>query len=358
MENWKIIALLLAGYQGLFLSLALIFTRLRTRNPNVFLGVMLFVCAIEVLNAWGIASGYHEGNPSFPFWSLGSYLSIPPALWFFMKASTDFSFTLHPSQVRWFIPAIAEIILEFAVFSYRKITGSEFTLIRFPIWVALTEYVPVIAMPLVLFFQTRTFIHIRKELDTATVWRFVLFTGLFSLLTILWIADSLFDVAVYAVIELVLCLVLFALGYIVYFKPAFFDHLPLRKKQLPEAFAGYDETASIAKLKMAFEQDKLHLRQRLTLEELAEAIQLPERYVSYLIREIAQTNFNGFVNHYRIMEFLERMKSPEASRKTLLGIALDSGFSSKSTFNHLFKSVTGKSPSEYLSEYKKSGPES
>jgi len=39
---------------------------------------------------------------------------------------------------------------------------------------------------------------------------------------------------------------------------------------------------------------------------------------------------------------------PENSKFTMMSLALDCGFNSKSSFNKNFKKVTGQSPSEYL----------
>ncbi|HRG21146.1 MAG TPA: helix-turn-helix domain-containing protein [Saprospiraceae bacterium] len=59
-------------------------------------------------------------------------------------------------------------------------------------------------------------------------------------------------------------------------------------------------------------------------------------------------NFNDFVNQYRIDEFLRKIKDPQNSHLTLLAVALDSGFNSKSTFNRAFKKMMGTSPREFL----------
>jgi AraC-like DNA-binding protein len=49
-----------------------------------------------------------------------------------------------------------------------------------------------------------------------------------------------------------------------------------------------------------------------------------------------------------VKEVIERMANPSEKHKSLLGIALDAGFNSKSSFNQVFKQHTGKTPSEYL----------
>jgi AraC-like DNA-binding protein len=42
------------------------------------------------------------------------------------------------------------------------------------------------------------------------------------------------------------------------------------------------------------------------------------------------------------------LKAGEQKTQTLLGIAYDSGFNSKATFNRAFKKVTGLSPKQWL----------
>jgi AraC-like DNA-binding protein len=44
---------------------------------------------------------------------------------------------------------------------------------------------------------------------------------------------------------------------------------------------------------------------------------------------------------------MERFSDPKFNNYTILAIALDAGFNSKTTFNSIFKSQTGLTPSEY-----------
>ena len=53
------------------------------------------------------------------------------------------------------------------------------------------------------------------------------------------------------------------------------------------------------------------------------------------------------VNGYRVAEVKRRLAAPDAQRFTLLGIALESGFNSKTTFNRIFKQFTGVAPREW-----------
>lgn len=78
MENWKATLYLLAACQGLLLSLAFLFSFGKNRYAKVFLGLILFILSLEVLNAWGIQVKYHASPHKIPFWLLQSYLVLPP----------------------------------------------------------------------------------------------------------------------------------------------------------------------------------------------------------------------------------------------------------------------------------------
>jgi AraC-like DNA-binding protein len=85
----------------------------------------------------------------------------------------------------------------------------------------------------------------------------------------------------------------------------------------------------------------------LTLADLAGRLATtPHKLSEVLNSQLGQTYYD-FVNAYRIREVQRRMASREAANLTLLALALDAGFASKSTFNLVFKKHTGQTPSDY-----------
>ena len=64
-------------------------------------------------------------------------------------------------------------------------------------------------------------------------------------------------------------------------------------------------------------------------------------------------NFNELINTYRIQAVKERLIDPGYSHLSILGIAFESGFNSKATFNRAFKQFTQQTPSEFLKSKKK-----
>jgi AraC-like DNA-binding protein len=158
------------------------------------------------------------------------------------------------------------------------------------------------------------------------------------------------ELPIFKLLEGVLAVFLFALGYIGYFKPAFFEVPALVKEKPAEGgtFPHYHDQQELQRLAAMFEQKAIHTRSKLSLEELAAELKLPARYVSYLINTYHQANFHYFVNSYRVKEVIRKINNPAEQHKTLLALALESGFNSKSTFNEVFKNHTGQSPSQYL----------
>ena len=98
------------------------------------------------------------------------------------------------------------------------------------------------------------------------------------------------------------------------------------------------------------EETKPFLESKITLPQLAEKLDLHHNYLSQIINEKLGKNFYDFVNQYRVDEFKRRLSNNEAKNLTLLAVAYDSGFSSKSSFNEVFKKFTGVTPSRYARE--------
>ena len=92
--------------------------------------------------------------------------------------------------------------------------------------------------------------------------------------------------------------------------------------------------------------DKLYLEPSLTLPELAQKIGVAPCHLSQIINESFGHNFRDFVNKYRIEES-KSLLAQQDQMHSILGIAFDAGFNSKSAFNNAFKKHTGVTPKEF-----------
>lgn len=95
---------------------------------------------------------------------------------------------------------------------------------------------------------------------------------------------------------------------------------------------------------------KAYLDKNLTLFKLAEEMKISENKLSNIINSQSGLNFFEFINNYRVEEVKAKMMEGEHLKTTLLGIAYDSGFNSKASFNRAFKKFTQLTPSEYLNQ--------
>ncbi len=109
-------------------------------------------------------------------------------------------------------------------------------------------------------------------------------------------------------------------------------------------------------LKKSMETGLYYQDPDLSLSSLAKKLDMHPHELSRIINVAYNKNFHEFINEYRIREVTRKMKDPASARLTLLGIALDAGFNSKTTFNRIFKQATGKTAAEYKNDLKNKRP--
>lgn len=100
-------------------------------------------------------------------------------------------------------------------------------------------------------------------------------------------------------------------------------------------------------------EKQLYLNPELSLKNLADSVGSTEKKVSYLINQNLQSSFYEFVNQYRIEHFKKEVTKPENNNFSIVGLALNCGFPSKSSFYRAFKAQVSMSPSEYIKHIQK-----
>ena len=111
-----------------------------------------------------------------------------------------------------------------------------------------------------------------------------------------------------------------------------------------------DEIA--ARILRTMEQDKLYQEADLTLQNLADRIQLPSYQVSQAINDGMNKNFYDLVNSYRVEEAKRLLLDAKNKDFTILSVGFEAGFNSKTTFNTVFKKFTGLTPTEFRAKQK------
>ena len=108
-----------------------------------------------------------------------------------------------------------------------------------------------------------------------------------------------------------------------------------------------DAEKYVNKLLKHMEVRKPYLNVDLTIQDVAESLSIPRHYLTQVINEKLNKNFYQFINEYRVEEVKNLLKDKDYQKYTMTAIAFEAGFNSKSSFNNVFKEITGMTPSEF-----------
>ncbi|MEP2023273.1 MAG: helix-turn-helix domain-containing protein [Reichenbachiella sp.] len=106
----------------------------------------------------------------------------------------------------------------------------------------------------------------------------------------------------------------------------------------------------VSLLDQLMSNERMYLESDLSLRHLAEAVHIHPNKLSWILNDQMGKNFNEFVNEFRLHEFQQKAVDPANKHLTLLGLAYESGFRSKSVFNDFFKKNTGLTPKAWLKD--------
>lgn len=108
-------------------------------------------------------------------------------------------------------------------------------------------------------------------------------------------------------------------------------------------------------LNVLMDEKKVYKESNISLSVLAKLIHTQPNYLSQTINEKTGGNFYNYINNLRIEEFKRLIMLSQNKNETILSVAYDCGFNSKSSFHKYFKQSTGQTPSQYINASK--GPE-
>ncbi|NVK21526.1 MAG: AraC family transcriptional regulator [Kangiellaceae bacterium] len=154
----------------------------------------------------------------------------------------------------------------------------------------------------------------------------------------------------------ILVLMVYFIGFVQWRNPSIFHIQKLDKqpeiKTKPDTSEGLLDqemrSSILQEVKEKVKKEALYRNSELTLATLAEYIGVSVHHLSETLNQQGGKNFNQFINEYRVAEVCEQLK--QKNKRNLIDLALDAGFSSKSSFNATFKKLTGKAPSVYRQE--------
>lgn len=186
--------------------------------------------------------------------------------------------------------------------------------------------------------------------------------GMFFLLLVITLGLTIHRVD-YTVVDAVICLALsftiFALGYEGLLQDEIFSNISLsepaiipdniKKQDIPKLSDRTDSEA-MQNLLNYMNGKKPYLEETLSLTDLAGQLNMTRNQLSELINKNTGDNFYMFVNKFRVEEVKRLISDPKNKNFTILSLAYEAGFPSKSSFHTIFKKFTGLTPTEYRSE--------
>ncbi|MCU0849581.1 MAG: AraC family transcriptional regulator [Spirochaetes bacterium] len=129
------------------------------------------------------------------------------------------------------------------------------------------------------------------------------------------------------------------------------DETPADRRYEKSGLKDEDAENYLKKLESYMSEEKPYMDGDLTILDVSEHLDIPRHYLTQIINEKLNKNFYMYINEYRIEEAKKKMNDKLYSEHTILRIAYDSGFNSKSAFNSIFKKTTGFSPSDYRKKF-------
>lgn len=127
------------------------------------------------------------------------------------------------------------------------------------------------------------------------------------------------------------------------------DEIEIKNKQTDIAINKETETKILEQLDQ-FEKDEMFNQSYISLSFLATEFNTNSKYISYVVKKYKNTDFKNYINKLRINYIIHKLNTSEKYRRYKVGaLAEECGFSSHSAFATIFKSITGISPSTFIS---------
>ena len=356
--------------QAMILSGLIVFKKPRHMS-NVFLALLVFFYALMALNIVVVNVLNDRGLLYvFRYIQMEMLFGIGPSLYFYTKCLSNPNFILDRKHYIHFLPLIIEFIF-YRTFIYR-IGSDGLYLEELPLYSYVylgQQWLGVLSILVYSFVSIAILIKYQNELKNyyskienhSLRWLLapiIIYAGHQLAWNILTEVDRfVFNKSLreyyflpnFVILSIVTCWIGFK-GYVqkerdLISLKSYYKKPKLKDEEKDQVF--------LHKLRQLMDNEKPYLNPSLNLSLLAESLSIKPKQLSTKINQNCDQNFYDMVNSYRVNAFKNRIQSSERDKFSLLGHAYECGFSSKSTFNHVFKKMTDLTPSEYLQKVKK-----
>lgn len=364
--NFDSVFNLLSFIQAILLGLFFLTYKKGNRNANIFLGVFIISYYFGDLYAFFGSSGLVAEYHFLIFFPALALFAYGPSLYLYVASTVKEKFSVSKRYLMLsFAPLTLELIAGLILFlqsnaiKIELITSEQFNLIHhiYSLIAGLHALGYVIAAFRLARVETSTD-HTNTNSQVKWLTYFLLY---FILRFLVWVGIKVailfvgtFDIDISDIFSvmvdiLTVCslLVIYAMSYFSMSNINVVSGFIQRIRYAGSTPDDDKEQELLEKLKRALEEEKQFIKADLKIADLAAEFNTNSKYLSQVINKKYQVNFTQLVNSYRVEMVKTRMKDPKFDHLTLLAIAEDCGFTSKSTFVRAFKHQTGMLPKEY-----------
>ena len=372
--------LLAAAAQGLFLAV-LIFHKHRALVANRFLGTLILLYSCMLLHMVVYDLGLYGTHLLFVPMVVGFAFTMGPLHYFYVKYLTSPGRRFGRGEWLHFIPVLAfeAACVEAFRFHGGRLFGLHGEVMGIQAGMFLLNWILIIQAAAYMAVSLKILKPygdaIRREFSTIDKVRLdwlqaitvmvLAFLGVFLAENVLMLAGINFS-NYFNLTSFLMAVYVYVIGYMGLFKSVVFEDpttadaitrmIPAEPAPgIAEPQEKYGKSGLTAEKAEAFHRTLLRLMDEkrpyadpdLTLAGLADMLGVTAHNLSEVINTRTGQTFFDFVNKYRVEKVIEEMKKPDKSHLKLLALAFEAGFNSKSSFNSIFKRVTGKTPSDF-----------
>lgn len=352
--------LLLAMGQGLFLAAALFNTRLaRQRSANVLLALLLLIFVLIIGDAWMSLNGFERRYPHLIHASISLPLLVGPLLYLYLAAILG-ARTGAPRTWLHFLPfmlgllAWAPYYLQDGASKLQILAGTR-AIPAMVSWFAVPKAISLMAYLSACVRLTRQARRACPEQALARVLARLtlgLAIGLVAVLVLFWVEHLVPDLPLSSdtLGGLVLMVFVYALAVVAIRLPPDYRPQPLPRLQPKYAatqLSAEQRAAYLARLQESMVKEQLFRDGELKLETLASHLALTVHELSQVVNDCCGVNFQDYLNQLRVEAFKSALHDPDNAGRSILDLAVDCGFNSKSAFNRAFKKHVGMTPSDF-----------
>lgn len=364
---------LLAAFQALQLGAISIFRKKKNPGANRIFAVTMLILALLLLMATRRFSGLPLAQP--PYWVVHCWgalaLLVSPLIYLYVRKSIDSRFKLGGVGLLHFLPATIHLLFLLPILIADPETRA--SLVRMyldqRLFRSLLPGVPLgfiqasIYFLLSFWWVRKLEAHVKETAsftDELQIRWLKWYTTLLVLLLILLLAGQFFGgvgepnwTTALAVLAFLTAVLLTSS-----IQPELFHGIPTALElqgASSEGEAKYSKSkldeerkqSYMERLMRFFEEERPYLQPELTLADVSDALKISPKALSQVINEKLGKNFLDFVNGYRVEIAKSMLIDPDRRHLSVLGVALDAGFNSKSAFYKAFKQKTGTTPTAF-----------